>query len=270
MALFLVDGHALAYRAYYAFIRRPLVNSKGEETSAVYGFVQTLLNLLGKFDPDHIAVVFDTPEKTFRSDLFADYKANRPEMPESLITQMDRIFEVLAAMSIPVLSLAGYEADDIIATLSKQMEKDTPVRIVSGDKDLFQLITERTHIIRPGKGGVLDDEIDADRLVDMSGLRPDQFADYQSLMGDSTDNIPGVPGVGEKTALKLIKQFGSLDGVFENVTEVGSKSIERKLTEGKDKAYLSRQLVRLDAAVPIEVTMDDLRRREFDPGRFKT
>ena len=266
--MFLVDGHALAYRAYYAFIKRPLVNSKGEETSAVFGFVKTMMTLLNRYQPSHIAVVFDTPEETFRTELFAEYKANRPDMPESLIAQMDRIFNVLSAMSIPALRLAGYEADDIIATLSRRMEKATPVRIVSGDKDLFQLITDRTHVIRPGKGGLLDEEIDPGRLIDISGLRPDQFVDYQALMGDATDSVFEVADHRKYTAFKLIKQFGTLDRVYDNVETLDSKSVQKKLTEGKEKAYLSRRLVHLDDAVPIDVSMDDLRREQFDIDRL--
>ncbi len=264
MPLFLVDGHALAYRFYYAFIKNPLVNSKGDETSAVFGFVKTILALFEKHDPSHIAVVFDSAEDTFRKELFADYKANRPEMPESLVAQMARILEVLDAMSIPSLALPGYEADDIIATLSRRFEGDMPVRIVSGDKDLFQVVSERTHVIRPGKGGLLDNEIDAAALEESHGLRPEQFVDFQALMGDPSDNVPGVPGVGKKTAMKLLKEYGSLDRVYENVDSVDPKTLRKKLIDGKDRAYLSRELVHLSDTVPIDVSMEDLRRKALD------
>jgi len=269
MSLFLVDGHALAYRSYYAFIRRPLVNSKGEETSAVFGFLKTILALLKKYDPSHVAVVFDSEEKTFRNSLFAEYKANRPEMPRSLAAQLPRIFEVLEAMSIPVLSLPGYEADDIIATLSKRLGGDMPVRIVSGDKDLLQVVSDNVHVIRPGKGGLLDEEIDGERLRETYGLTPEQFIDFQALMGDPTDNVPGVPGVGEKTALLLIKDYDSLERVYENVESIPSKSLQKKLIDGREQAFLSLELVRLSGSVPVEVTAEDLRRRRGDSEKLR-
>lgn len=270
MSLFLVDGHALAYRSYYAFIRRPLVNSRGEETSAVFGFARTILNLLERFDPSHIAVVFDSEEATFRTELFAAYKANRPKMPESLVSQLPVIFSLVGAMSIPFLSLDGYEADDIIATLSRRMESETPVRIVSGDKDLFQVVSERTHVIRPGRNGLLDDEIDVRVLRDTYGVNPEQFVDYQSLMGDPTDNVPGVPGVGEKTALKLIQQFGSLEQLYAGIDQIPSAALREKLIRGRDQALLSRRLVRLDDSVPIDVTLADTLRRPFDVKNLRS
>lgn len=268
MSLYLVDGHALAYRFYYAFIRRPLVNSKGEETSAVFGFVKSMLNLLEKFDPSHVAVVFDSRKETFRKKLFAEYKANRPKMPESLAEQLPRIFSVLEAMSIPFLSVDGYEADDVIATIARRVEKTTPVRIVSGDKDLYQLVSPGTSLIRPGKNGLLDDEIGPQDMRERTGLDPAQFAEYQALMGDATDNVPGVPGVGEKTALKLISEFGSLKNLYENLGTISSKALKAKLEQGKEKAFLSLELVRLVDTVPIDVDVQALARKPFDYDRL--
>jgi DNA polymerase-1 len=270
MALFLVDGHALAYRSYYAFIRRPLVNSRGEETSAVFGFARTILNLLERFDPSHIAVVFDSEEATFRDGLFADYKANRPKMPDALASQLPMIFSLVGAMSMPLLSLDGFEADDIIATLSRRAQSEAPIRIVSADKDLFQVVSDRIHVLRPGKNGLLDEEIDRQTLLDRYGMSPGQFVDYQALMGDPTDNVPGVPGVGEKTALKLIQQFGSLERLYDSIAEIPSESLREKLIRGKDEAFLSRKLVRLDDAVPIDVTLDDLARKPFDAKALRS
>lgn len=269
MSLFLVDGHALAYRSYYAFIRNPLVNSKGEETSAVFGFVKTLLNLLEKYRPEHLAVVFDSEEETFREGLFADYKANRPEMPPSLASQLARIFEVLEAMRIPILAVPGFEADDIIATLAERIGPETPVRVVSADKDLFQIVSDRVRLIRPGKGGLLDEEIDADRLRAAYGLGPEQFVDFQALMGDPTDNVPGVPGVGEKTALKLIAEYGSLERVYENLDGLAPETLRKKLAAGKESALLSRELVRLNRSTPVDVSLADLAVGEFDGERLR-
>jgi len=270
VSLYLVDGHALAYRSYYAFIRRPLVNSRGEETSAVFGFAKTLLNLLERFDPSHVAVVFDSKEKTFRKELFPEYKANRPEMPEPLALQLPMIFSLLEAMSIPFLSLDGYEADDIIATLSKRIEPHSSVRIVSGDKDLFQVVSDNTHVIRPGKAGLLDQEIDPGALQEKFGFGPVEFVDYQALMGDPTDNVPGVPGVGEKTANKLIREFGSLEKIYDGIDSISSKSLRDKLINGKEQAFLSRKLVRLEVAVPVDVTLDEMARKPFDADTLRS
>jgi DNA polymerase-1 len=268
MELYLIDGHALAYRAYFAFIRNPLVSSIGEETSAVFGFANTLLSILKRHTPSHIAVVFDSPEKTFRHDLYPEYKANREQMPDSLIHQMERIHSLLEAMSIPVFSISGYEADDILATFAEKLETQIPVRIVSGDKDLFQLVSDRTHIIRPGKGGSIDEEIDLERLLGKMGLPPSAMVDFFALMGDSSDNVPGVAGVGEKTALKLITEFGSLEKIYENVDTIRSESLKKKLLKDKDKAFLSRTLVCLDRSVPIKFSLDEMKRSDFQKPRL--
>jgi DNA polymerase-1 len=266
MSLFLVDGHALVYRAYYAFIRRPLINSKGEETSAIFGFMKTLFNLLDAFDPEYIAVIFDTKEKTFRHQAYGEYKANRKEMPQELIGQLPRIFELLEAMSIPRFSQAGYEADDLIATLVREYEDRVAVRIVSGDKDLFQLVSESTHVLRPGTGGIFEDEIDPRGLVARTGIRPDQFIDYLALMGDASDNVPGVRGIGAKTALKLIQEFDNLDNLYAKIDSVSSPAVRQKLLDSRDAAYLSQQLVTLESRVPFCAPLEDLVRREFNYG----
>ncbi|NIM19478.1 MAG: DNA polymerase I [Candidatus Latescibacteria bacterium] len=263
MALYLIDGHALAYRAYYAFIRNPLVTSKGEETSAVFGFANTVVSLLKKFDPSHIAAVFDSIEKTHRHEFYPEYKAHRERMPDSLIGQIPRIQELLEAMSIPIFLVPGYEADDLLATIATALESKIPVRIVSGDKDLFQIVTERTHIIRPGKGGLLEDEIDPERLEQKIGLRPGEMVDFLALTGDASDNIPGVAGVGEKTARKLIKKYGTLDGIYENIDEIGPDSLKKKLARDRENAFLSRDLVVLDRSVPFDFSIEDMKHTGF-------
>ncbi len=268
MELYLIDGHALAYRAYFAFIRNPLMTSSGEETSAVFGFANTVLSILKRHDPSHIAVVFDSTEKTFRHDLFPLYKAHREKMPDSLIHQMERIQSLLKAMSIPVFSIPGYEADDVLATIAQKLEVRIPIRIVSSDKDLFQLINGRTHIIRPGKGSTIDEEIDAERLEEKIGLTSAELVDFFALMGDSSDNVPGVGGVGEKTALKLIREYGSLEKIYENVDKIPSQSLRKKLITDKDKAFLSRDLVRLDRSVPIDFSLDEMKRGSFQTGKL--
>ncbi len=264
MALFLIDGHAIAYRSYFAFIRNPLTNSRGENTSAVYGFLRTVLQLVERYDPEMLVCVFDSEEETGRHREYSDYKANREEMPDDLSPQFPVIVEMLEAMGIPVVVKPGYEADDIIATLAGEAETSgMDVRIVSGDKDLFQLLSDRVRIIRPGKGTNLADVSGPDMVARKYGLRPDQIVDLLALMGDSVDNIPGVKGIGEKTALKLLQDFGSLDAIFERSGEIEPAHVRRKIEAGREDALMSRDLVTL-IDVPLDVTIDQLGKRERD------
>lgn len=217
-SLFIVDGHALAYRAYFAFIRSPLVNSKGENTSAVFGFTRMLLLLLKKYRPRYLAVVFDSPEETARHREFPEYKAHRPEMPDSMVAQLPVIMDVVEALNVKVVVEPGLEADDIIATLARRArERGHDVKIITGDKDFYQILSDDVHIIRPEKGTGLEDEIGPEFTEERYGLAPARTIDLLALMGDSSDNIPGVKGIGEKTALKLLKDFGSLDAIYEHL-----------------------------------------------------
>jgi DNA polymerase-1 len=268
MALYLVDGHALAYRSYFAFAGRPLVSSKGEETSAVYGFTNTMLALLERFRPSFVAVAFDAVERTFRHDIYEAYKANREEMPDTLKYQLPVIFAVLDAMRIPYLLSPGFEADDIIATLTRRWRERLPVGIVSGDKDLFQLIDARVRVIRPGRGGVLEAELDEAGLKRLTGLEPRQIPDFLALVGDSSDNVPGVRGIGQKTARALLDEHGSLDGIYAALDAVGSASVRRKLEAGRESAYLSRRLVELRDDVPVTLELDALAAQDFRTEAF--
>ena len=268
MALFLIDGHALAYRAYFAMIRNPLTNSKGENTSAVFGFTRTLLALLEKYDPDHIAVVFDSGGETERHREFPDYKANREEMPDEMGSQLSRIVDVVEALGVTVIEEEGYEADDILATLAKRAEeKRVDVKIVTGDKDLFQLLSERIHVIRPSRGTALEDECGPEYVQERYGLEPSRIVDLLSLMGDASDNIPGVRGIGEKTALKLLHEFGSLDAIYERFDEVEPAHVRKKLEEGRESAILSHALVKLKD-VPLGLDLEDLVTTERDDERL--
>ncbi len=268
MALFLVDGHALAYRAFFAFANAPLSNSRGEETGAVYGFVNTLISLIVKHKPEHLAVVFDSLEPTFRHERFDAYKAHRPKMPDGLIRQLPWIFEAVDAMDIARLQSPGFEADDIIATLARRYRDRTRVAIVSGDKDLLQLIDDRIHVMRPGKGAVLENELDPAGLQASTGLRAEQFVDYLALVGDTSDNVPGVRGIGEKTATELLQKFGSLDEIYRRLSEIDKPSVKKKLEEGRESALASRELVRLHDDVPLSVNFDDLARRDHRTDAF--
>lgn len=263
MALFLIDGHALAYRSFFALGGAALRNSKGEETGAVYGFLNTLFSLDQKYQPAHLAVVFDSQGKTFRHERFEQYKAQRPGMPDGLILQLPVILHAIDIMGIRRLEAPGFEADDIIATLARRWDKDLPVRIVSGDKDLLQLVNDHVHVIRPGKTSVLENELDPKALEEQLGLRADQIVDYLALVGDTSDNIPGVRGIGEKTAAELLARFGSLDAIYAGIDELEKAGIKKRLVDGREDALHSRELVQLRDDVPLEVTLDDLARPDY-------
>jgi DNA polymerase-1 len=249
--LFIVDGHALAYRAYFAFIRSPLVNSKGENTGAVFGFLRMLLQLMKKYEPRHLAVVFDSGAETARHREYAGYKAHRPAMPDEMVDQLPLIFEATEALGIRTIVEPGIEADDLIASLARAANAaGLDATIVTGDKDFLQLLSDRIRIIRPEKGTALEEEIGPDFCRERFGLEPRQVIDLLALMGDSSDNIPGVPGIGEKTALTLLHEFGSLDALYERIEEVRPEHVREKLRSGAESARLSRDLVTLrDAAV---------------------
>ncbi len=262
--LFLIDGSALFYRAYFAFIRNPLFNSKGENTSAIYGFTNSLLKILSDEKPEYLAVIFDTKEPTFRHKKFKEYKATRQKMPEEMAAQYPRIVELVEAMNIPLIEKAGYEADDIIATLAKQAEQQgIETYLVTGDKDFLQLLSPlvKRYNIRPGKDvEILDDK----SLLEQFELKPEQVVDYLALVGDSSDNIPGVKGVGEKTAKELIKEYSSLDNLYKNLDQIPKKSVQEKLKTDKDHAYLSRELVTIDTNVPVRLDLEQMKMKEIN------
>jgi len=255
----LIDGSALFYRSYFALIRTPLVNSKGENTGAIFGFANSLLKILSDEKPDYLAVVFDTKEPTFRHEKYKEYKATRQKMPEEMAAQIPRLMELVEAFEIPRFEKIGYEADDIIATLAKQAEKqDLETLVVTGDKDFLQLLSPlvKRYNIRSGKEvEILDDK----SLTEQYELTPAQVVDYLALMGDSSDNIPGVSGVGEKTAKDLIKQFSSLDSIYQNLDKISKKGLLEKLKAGKEDAYLSRELVTMDTRVPVELNLEKMK-----------
>jgi DNA polymerase-1 len=269
--LFLLDGMALAYRAHFALIGRPILTSTGVNTSALYLFANTLIELLKNRQPSHLAVVFDTSAPTARHVEFPAYKAQRQEMPEDLSVALPAIRRLCDAMNIPVLTLDGYEADDIIGTLARRAEAagDTETYMVTPDKDFGQLVGPHTFIYKPGNAGAPPEilgvpEVCARWEVD----RPEQVIDILGLMGDAVDNIPGIPGVGEKTAKSLIRQFGSVETLLERTAELKGKQKE-KVEEHAGQARLSKKLATIDVAVPIEVALDDLAVRPLDAERTK-
>lgn len=251
--LFLLDAFALIYRAYFAFSRNPRINSKGQNTSAVFGFVNTLLDLLQKEEPSHIAVVFDAPGKTFRNDDFPEYKANRNEMPEGIRWAIPIIIDIIKAFKIPVISKEGYEADDVIGTLAKQAEKEGyTTYMMTPDKDFGQLVSNNIFMLKPARMGKPAEvwgpkEVNEKFEID----DPLQVIDILGLWGDAVDNIPGIPGIGEKTAKKLIKQYGSIENLIANVEDLKGKQKENVI-EFADQGLLSKKLATIILDVPVD------------------
>jgi DNA polymerase I len=267
--LFLLDGMALAYRSYFAFINRPLLNSRGENTSAIYGFVTTLLRILEDEKPDHIAVVFDTKEPTFRHEKYPEYKATRQKMPEDMAAQLDKLKEVVRAFNTPLLELPGFEADDIIGTLARRAEKEGVLTyMVTGDKDFMQLISPLIKMYKPGKAGGEKEIVEERGVKEKFGVTPEQVIDVLALTGDKSDNVPGVPGIGDKTAIPLIQEYGSLDRLYENVDKIPQKGVREKLTAHREKAYLSRELVTIHTEVPVSIDFHQLRATPADAARL--
>jgi DNA polymerase-1 len=252
--LFLLDGMALAYRAHFAFIRSPLTNAQGVETSAVFGFLGALDRILEEEAPEEIVVVFDGQEDTFRHEVFPDYKATREKMPDVMIPQLAWIRQCVEAHGIAFLQVERYEADDIIGTLARrEAAEGKDVWIVSGDKDMLQLVDEHVrlyNVMKPGRSQA--DLVGPDETEQKFGVPPEQVVDVLGLMGDSSDNVPGVPGVGPKTAVKLVEQFGSLEDVLAHAEEVPQKRTRERLIEFADQARLSKQLVTIDLQVPLD------------------
>ncbi|MFO7652264.1 MAG: DNA polymerase I [Candidatus Krumholzibacteriia bacterium] len=261
MTLILVDGSALVYRAHYAFAARPLTSPTGELTSVCFGFLNSVLRLVETHNPSHLAVAFDRPGKTFRHEMYREYKAQRKPMPDDLAEQVPRLRELLDAWGVPVLETDGWEADDVIGTLARRAgERGEEVWVYSGDKDFLQCVNERVGILKPGRRGDEVTVVDLERVRRQYGLEPPQLVDVFGLWGDTSDNIPGVPGVGEKTALKLIQEFGSLEELYAGLERSTlSPRLKRLLAENHDQVMLSRRLFRIDCDVPVEVDLDELR-----------
>ena len=264
--LFIIDGYALLFRAHFALIRNPLITSYGLNTSALFGFVNQILKLIRDEEPDYFACAFDSKGKTFRHDMYKEYKANRPPMPEELQLQLPHLWEIMEAMNIPVLKKRGVEADDIIGTLAINAKKNgLDTFIVSGDKDFMQLINENIYLYAPGTkknpGHII---YDSEKVEQKWGVPPSKIIDLLGLMGDSSDNVPGVAGVGEKTAVKLIKQYGSLQGALDNAELVANKRARTGLLEGADNAILSRELVTILLDVDINTDIKDFIKQEMN------
>ena len=269
--LYLLDAYALIFRAYFAFARNPRVNSKGVDTSAVYGFMLALLDVLEKEKPSHIAVVFDIGGSQAREELFPEYKANRDETPEGIKVAVPYIHQLLEAMKIPALGVPGYEADDVIGTLAQKAEKEGfDVFMMTPDKDFGQLVTEKIKILKPGRGGDPAEVLGIEEVCARWGIqRVDQVVDMLGLMGDAVDNIPGIPSVGEKTAAKLLAEYDSLEGILENAEAIKGK-LGEKVREFADQGRLSKVLARILTDAPIDLDERDLLREDPDTASLKT
>jgi DNA polymerase-1 len=257
--LYLIDGTALLYRAYFAFIRNPLINSKGENTSAIFGVLNSFITLVDKMDAKHVAIAFDRKAPTFRHRDYEEYKANRPPMPDDMQAQIAPVMEFFEIIKVPQIGADGYEADDALGTMGERFRKEFDIVYVTSDKDYCQLISDGSVLYDPMK----DNTMDSEAVIKKYGIHPDQFIDYLALMGDSSDNIPGVRGIGPVAAQKLLEQYGSLQEIYAKIEEVDPK-YRKKLEENKANAFLSQYLARivLDADVELPAS-EDLR---FDPA----
>ncbi|MCX7879739.1 MAG: DNA polymerase I [Ignavibacteria bacterium] len=269
--VYLIDGMSVVFRAYYAMSRSGLKSSKtGEPTYAVYAFVNILTSLLEKENPEYIAVVFDSREPSFRHKMFKEYKANRLAFPEDLAPQLERIKEFLDAMRIKRLEIPGYEADDIIGSLAKKFEKQgLTVICLTNDKDFYQLVGENILIYKSGKDVVENFEIiDNSKVQEKFGVPPEKVVDVLAIVGDSVDNVPGVKGIGEKSAIPLIQRYGSLENLFENISLIEKEALRKKLIENREMAFLSKKLVTIETNIPLDLHLEQLKKDEPDKAKL--
>lgn len=270
MKLFLLDAYALIYRSYYAFIKSPRINSKGQNTSAIFGFVNTLEELLRKEDPSHVAVVFDPPGGTFRHEAYEAYKAHRQETPEDIKNSIPIIKNIIEAYNIKMLEVAGFEADDVIGTIAKMAEKESiDVFMMTPDKDYAQLASEHIFIYKPKFAGSGFDILDANAVIDKYDLSsPIQMIDFLGLVGDASDNIPGCPGVGPKTAHQLLKDFGSIENILENTFQLKG-ALKSRIEENKEQIIFSKFLATIKTDVPIDFNENDFLRKDIDAEKLE-
>jgi DNA polymerase-1 len=254
---FIIDGSALAYRSYFAFIKNPLRDSKGENTSAVFGFTSFLLKILKEENPPYITVCFDTPTPTFRHKMYSAYKATREKIPPDMKSQIPVIREVTEALGIPLLEVDEFEADDVMGTLAKgAKEKGLEAILVSSDKDFYQLVNESIKIYNPGRGGKGEGIYGRKEVIEKYGVPPERITDLFGLVGDKVDNVPGVPGVGMKTAIQLLSSFGSLEEVIQNAENIPQKKLKEKILTSVEMALLSKNLVTIRTDVPVDLNLD--------------
>jgi DNA polymerase-1 len=268
--LFLLDAYALIFRAYYAFIRSPRISSKGLNTSAMFGFTNVLLDIMRNEKPSHMAVVFDAPAQTLREIDYEAYKANREETPEDIKLSVPYIMQIIEAFNIPILMKEGYEADDVVGTLAKVAEKEGFLTyMMTSDKDYGQLVSENIYVYKPGYQGGPAEILGVPQVLEKFNIqRIDQVIDILGMMGDAVDNIPGIPGVGEKTAQKLVKEFGSLEGLLENTHQLKGK-LKENVEQFKDQAILSKKLATIILDAPVPFDEEQLRLKDWDKEKLR-
>lgn len=267
--LVLVDGHAILHRAYHAF-PQTLRTRRGELVNAVYGFTRMLLSVLKDIKPTFVVVAFDLPKPTFRHKEYLGYQIQRPEMDEELAGQIKRVYQIVESLNIPVFAVEGYEADDVIGTLALQSQKSKvksqklETIIVTGDKDMMQLVGKKVKVYAPRKGFSEPEIFDVKKVKELLGITPRQIVDYKALIGDASDNYPGVPGIGPKTAGRLLQKYGSLDNIYKEINKIESKKLREILISGKESAKLSKKLATIVTNVPIKFKLKACKVHDYD------
>jgi len=261
--LVIIDGHAILHRAYHAF-PTSLKTRKGELVNAAYGFTRILLSVLDDLKPDYLAVAFDLPEPTFRHKEYVGYQVHRPKTDEELIDQISRVYQIVEALNIPIFTKPTFEADDVIGTLAKQAsKKGVETIIVTGDKDIMQLVDDKVKVYLPSRG-VQDAEIyNHKRVKNKLGVTPSQIIDYKALVGDSSDNYPGIPGIGPKTAVNLLNQYQNLANIFKNVKNL-KPLVSQKIEQGKESGLLSQKLARIVINVSVKLNLRACQVHDYD------
>ncbi len=265
--LLLIDTFNFLHRAYHA-LPPTLTDSEGNPTNAVYGVTAMLISIFGELKPDYVIAALDSEEPTFRVEDFTAYKAHRKPMEDALASQIPKVFEIMKAFGIKQITVNGYEADDIIGTAVKRFSKEVDVIIVSNDKDMWQLLGDGVAIMIPTKGNDVDwvGPVEAEKRLEM---KPAQLIDFKALRGDPSDNIPGVYGVGEKTAKKLIEEFGSVEEIYKNISKVEPESLREKLANNAEEAVMSKHLATIITDVPMEVSLDECKYTDFNRAKVK-
>jgi DNA polymerase-1 len=264
--LFLIDGSAIFYRSYFAFIQNPLINSRGENTSTTFGFLNTIFKIIEDETPEYFCIVFDTKAPTFRHDMYSEYKATREKMPEEMAETIPRMMQALTTLQMNLMEKDGYEADDIIATIARKCAStELDIFIVSGDKDFAQLVSENIFIYTPAKSGSMNSEIlGRSEIKEKYGVYPEQIVDFLALIGDKSDNVPGVPRVGVKSAQPLLEKYGDLDQIYMHVDDIAKNMVREQIRENRESAYLSQKLVTLEDQAPVDFTLGDFVLKSWD------
>src|ERR671916_1440709 len=264
MRVYLIDGYSLLYRAFYA-LPQSISTSSGLPTNALYGFTSMILKLLESEEEVGLGVVWDAGKPQFRMEIFPEYKAQRSSMPEELKVQLDHLDQILDAMNIPAVRAEGFEADDALATMSRQIPDGTELFIVTGDQDAMQLVDGNVKVLRTTRGVSETKTYGRAEVVEEYGVTPEQIPDYKALTGDPSDNIPGVRGIGPKSASSLLQKFETVENLYENLDEVGAKGTRKKLEEGRENAFVSLELARMRFDVPVEFDAEALKFEGVSP-----